>query len=53
MANKITPNEFFKTPKDFEELFQWIENHLPEDRPYLLMAAMMAWNLACKEVNDE
>lgn len=52
MADKITPNEFFKTPESFEELSQWIQAHSPEDRPHLWLAAMMSWNLACKVMND-
>lgn len=49
---KIKPNEFFKTPDSFGEITTWISDHPKEDRPHLLLAAMMSWNLACKVVNE-
>ena len=48
---RIQPVELFHTPKDWDELMDWIKLHNPEDRPHLITAAMMAWNLACKFTN--
>ena len=45
---RIQPVELFHTPKSHDELMDWIKQHNPEDRPHLVTAAMMAWNLACR-----
>lgn len=50
---KITPSEFFKTPETREELQAWIMAHSDGERTVAMIAAGMAWNLACKVVNDE
>lgn len=44
----LTPTNLFHTPENFEELMRWIDRHSPEDRPHLITAAMMTWNLAAK-----
>lgn len=44
--------KLFTTPKDWEQLQNWIELHPPEDRIHLYTAAFMAWNLATKLVNE-
>ena len=38
--------DLFHTPKSWDELHNWIGLHPEEDRPPLVVAAMMAWNLA-------
>ena len=47
MSDQI-PNtvDLFHTPKSWDELHEWIALHSAEDRPHLITAAMMAWNLA-------
>ncbi len=50
---KIQPVGMFHTPENWDELFKWIELHNPDDRPHLLTAAIMAWNLAAKLTNTE
>ena len=45
---KIESMNLFHTPEDWGELAAWIERHIPEERPHLLTAACMAWNLAVK-----
>lgn len=42
----IKPIPLFHTPESWDELMEWIERHSPEDRPHLIVAAGMAWNLA-------
>ena len=49
----IKPNDLFHTPKDWEEILNWIDQSPKEERPTLWIAAVMAWNLACKFVNEE
>lgn len=46
--SKLTKNGMFNTPKNWKEIEDWINLHSPEDRIYLLTAAMMAWNLAAE-----
>ena len=36
----------FHTPDSWDDLMDWIERHPPKDRPALITAAGMAWNLA-------
>lgn len=43
----------FHTPRDWNELQSWIEEHPPEDRAHLYTAAIMAWNLAASIVSKE
>ncbi len=50
---RIKAEEMFHTPKDWDELMDWIERHNPEIRPRLITAALMAWNLAAKFTNAE
>ena len=45
----IHPTNAFHTPKDWDELIDWVNRHDEKDRPHLLTAAAMGWNLACKE----
>jgi len=50
---KIQPVELFYTPKRWDELMDWINQHNPSERPHLITAAMMTWNLACQFANAE
>lgn len=47
-SQKISPVEFFATPKSWNDLYTWINNHPGPERALAMTAAMMAWNLACK-----
>ena len=49
----IKPNKFFHTPDDWDALEAWINLHYGHERLHIMTAACMAWNLACKYVNDE
>lgn len=53
MSNKLQPNGMFHTPSGSSELYAWIEAHPADERIHLYTAAMMAWNLACRIVNDD
>lgn len=48
----IKPNKFFHTPDDWDALEAWINLHYGHERLHVMTAACMAWNLACKYVND-
>lgn len=50
---KIQPVELFYTPSSWAEVMDWIERHPPSDRPHLLTAAIMTWNLAASLANSE
>jgi len=50
---RIQPVELFHTPKSWNELMDWIEAYPSDDRPHLITAAMMGWNLACKFTNAQ
>ena len=52
-ANVLKPNGFFHTPKNWDEIEDWIESHPKEDRIHLYTAAIMTWNLAAKTINEE
>ena len=49
----IEPINLFHTPKDWDELMEWILAHNAKDQAHLVTAAAMAWNLAAKETNNE
>jgi len=42
----ITPIGMVHTPRDWDEIFAWINLHPQSDRPHLITAAGMSWNLA-------
>tara|TARA_R110000765_G_scaffold391415_1_gene484302 strand:- start:43 stop:222 length:180 start_codon:yes stop_codon:yes gene_type:complete len=46
----LEPVGMVYTPKSWEELEGWVEEHRKEDQAHLLVAALMAWNLACSIV---
>ena len=50
----FTPTGLFHTPADQSELNAWLEQLPPTDGAPLraITAAMMAWNLACKLINE-
>lgn len=47
------PNDLFRTPESWDDLMDWIELHAAADRPHLITAAAMAWNLACRAAEQE
>lgn len=49
----IKPNAMFVTPEDIKDLEDRIENYYGTEKLAAWMGAMMAWNLACKIVNEE
>ena len=50
----LKPAAMFNTPEDWDELQKWINLHTNmHERLHIMTAACMAWNLACKYVNDE
>lgn len=42
----------FHTPKDWEELMDWIHAHSKEEVAHLTTAAAMAWNLAAAVIEE-
>jgi hypothetical protein len=49
----LKPHGLFNTPESFDVIEEWINRHPKEERVYLMTAAMMTWNYACKVANDE
>ena len=50
---RIKSVELFHTPKNLDELIDWIERHSIEDRAHLWTVAGMTWNLAVSIANKE
>jgi len=50
--NPIVAQGFFHTPENFGEIQSWIEQHDADSRVHVLTAAMMAWNLASKLIDE-
>lgn len=50
---RLKPHELFAKPKSLNSVVEWIELHDPMERPHLLTAAMMAWNVACHFAKQE
>ena len=48
----ITPALMFYTPQDMKDLEDRIESYSGSEKAVAWIAAMMAWNLACKIVNE-
>lgn len=44
----IKPIGIFHTPRDWDELMDWINGHHSDERAHLIVASGMTWNLACK-----
>lgn len=40
------PMGLFHTPKDWNELIDWINRHSKDTRPSLMTAAVQGWNMA-------
>jgi|TARA_R110000751_G_C13630227_1_gene465743 hypothetical protein len=49
----ITPIGMVHTPSDWDEIFAWINLHSPSDRPHLITAAGMSWNLAAQLIQKK
>ena len=49
---KISPSEAFHTPADMTDLEDRLNSYSGSERAVAWIAAMMAWNLACKLVNE-
>jgi hypothetical protein len=52
MKNPIGKVDLFHTPENMESLQNWIELHNGADKIHIYTAAMMAWNLASKLVDE-
>lgn len=50
--SQIKPIALFHTPKDWNELQDWINLHHKTDQPHIMAAAGMAWNLAAEATNQ-
>jgi len=50
---KLKPIGIFHTPVDWDELMRWINSHPADDRAHITTGAAMAWNLACKQSEEE
>ena len=49
----IKASNFVHTPKDWEEIFNYVNSALKtKERPVAVIAAMMAWNLAASLTID-
>ena len=52
MDNKIIPVNTFVTPDSLDDLSKRIESFSANEKAVAWLSAMMAWNLACKIVNE-
>ena len=43
----------FHTPMSWDELMDWVDRHSRDDRPHLITAAAMGWNLAVQQSKQE
>jgi len=43
----------FHTPSNWDELMDWVDRHAKSDRPHLITAAAMGWNLAVSTSQSE
>ena len=50
--NNISPSNAFYTPADIKDLEERLDNYSGSEAAVAWTAAMMAWNLACKLVNE-
>jgi rubrerythrin len=49
---KLPVNTFFHTPKDADEIVQWIEKHPADQRAHLYTVMGMTWNFLAEQVNN-
>ena len=49
----MEPINLFHTPCDWDELMDWVNRHAKSDRPHLITAAAMGWNLAVSTSKSE
>ena len=52
MDNKIEGSNVFVTPDSMDDLMSRLESYTGSEKAVAMIAAMMAWNLACKIVNE-
>ncbi len=52
MIKHINAIDMFATPKNINEVQDWIDKHSPDERAHLYTATMMTWNLMCGYHND-
>jgi hypothetical protein len=52
MSNKIEGSNVFVTPDSMDDLMKRLESYTGSEKAVAMVAAMMAWNLACKIVNE-
>jgi len=43
----------FHTPSNWDELMDWVDGHAKSDRPHLITAAAIGWNLAVSTSQSE
>ena len=43
----------FHTPMNWDELMDWVDRHASDERPHLITAAAMGWNLAVETSKSE
>ena len=43
----------FHTPASWDELMDWVDRHNRDDRPHLITAAAMGFNLAVKNMEHD
>ena len=52
MDKKIEGSNVFVTPDSMDDLMNRLESYTGSEKAVAMVAAMMAWNLACKIVNE-
>ena len=52
MDKKIEGSNVFATPDSMDDLINRLESYTGSEKAVAMVAAMMAWNLACKIVNE-
>tara|TARA_R100000935_G_scaffold44850_1_gene67843 strand:- start:240 stop:416 length:177 start_codon:yes stop_codon:yes gene_type:complete len=52
MDKKIEGSNAFATPDSMDDLINRLESYTGSEKAVAMVAAMMAWNLACKIVNE-
>jgi len=50
---KIKGSNAFVTPEDMDDLVERLNSFSESEKSVAWLSAMMAWNLACKMVNEE